>query len=142
MFSTQKKANKTKDPNGILKYKKHRNVVKLKNQSKKGHFDSLIPFLGSKLFSKSCKPYFSNKYPFGDWKITLNENSEILTENILIAKIFNSYFQSVTDSLELFDGPFRSNISFDKVQNIIKSFSNHPSVIKIKFKFKLNTNSS
>ena len=29
-----KKANKTKDPNGILKYKKHRNVVKLKNQSK------------------------------------------------------------------------------------------------------------
>ena len=63
---TQKKANKAKGPNGILKYKKHRNVVKLKNQSKKGHFDSLIPFLGSKLFSKSCKPYFSNKYPFGD----------------------------------------------------------------------------
>ena len=113
-------------------------MVKLKNQSKKGHFDSLIPFLGSKLFSKSCKPCFSNKYPFGDWKIALNENSEILTENILIAKMFNSYFQSVTDSLELFDWPFRSNISFYKVQNIIKSFSNHPSIIKIKHKFKLS----
>ena len=86
--------------------------------------------------------YFSNKYPFGDWKIALNENGEVLTENILIAQIFNSHFESVTDSLELFDWPFRSKISFDKVQNVIKSFSNHPSIIKIHFKFKLNTNSS
>ena len=60
----KKKQTKLKTP--MAKYKKHRNVVKLKNQSKKGHFDSLIPFLGSKLFSKGCKPYFSNKYPFGD----------------------------------------------------------------------------
>ena len=55
-----------------------------------------------------------------------------------IAKTFNSYFESVTDSLELFDWPLQSNISYDKVQNIIKSFSNHPSIIKIKHKFKLN----
>ena len=36
------KANKTKDPKDILKYKKQRNyVVKLNNQSKQEHFDSL-----------------------------------------------------------------------------------------------------
>ena len=55
-----------------------------------------------------------------------------------IAKTFNSYFESVTDSLELFDWQLQSNISYEKGRNIIKSFSNHPSVIKIKHKLKLN----
>ena len=55
-----------------------------------------------------------------------------------IAKTFNSYFKSVTDSLELFDWPLQSNVSCDKVQTIIKSFSNLPSIIKIKHKVKLN----
>ena len=55
-----------------------------------------------------------------------------------IAKTFNSYFKSATDSLELFNRPLQSNVSCEKVQNIIKSFSNHPSIIKIKHKFKLN----
>ena len=92
-FQLKNKANKTKDPKNILKYKKQCcNVVKLKNQSKQEHFDSLNPFLDSKPFWKSCKPYVSNKYSFGDSKIALNENGEILTENIKIAKTFNSYF--------------------------------------------------
>ena len=68
----------------------------------------------------------------------MNKNGEILTERIKIAKTFNSYFESVTISLELFDRPFQSNIFYGKVQNIIKSFSNHPSIIKINHKFKLN----
>ena len=68
----------------------------------------------------------------------MNEGGEILTENMKIAKTFNSYFASVTDSLELFDWPLQPYVSCDKVQNIIKSFSNHPSIIKIKHKFKLN----
>ena len=135
----QNKANKRKDPQDILKYKKQRNyVVKLNNQSKQEHFDSLNPFLDSKPFWKSCKPYFSNKHSFGGSKIALNESSEILTENMKIAKTFNSYFKSTTDSLERFDWPLQSNVSSDKVQNIIENFSNHPSIIKIKHKFKLN----
>ena len=68
----------------------------------------------------------------------MNENGEILTENIKIAKTFNLYFESVTDSLELFDWPLQSNISYDKVQNIVKSFFNYSSIIKIKHKYKLN----
>ena len=45
------KANKTKDPRDILKYKKQRNyVVKLNNQSKQGYFDSLNPFPRFKAF--------------------------------------------------------------------------------------------
>ena len=49
------KANRTKGPKDILKYKKQRNyVVKLNNQSKQEHFDSLNPFLDSKPFWKNC----------------------------------------------------------------------------------------
>ena len=61
-----------------------------------------------------------------------------MTSLIMPDPNFNSYFKSVTDSLELFDWPLQSNVSCDKVQNIIKRFSNHPSIIKIKHKFKLN----
>ena len=113
------KANKTNDPKDILMYKKQRNyVVKLNNQSKKEHCDSLNLFLDPKPFWKSCKSCFSNKHSFGESKIVLNESGEILTENIKIAKTFNSYFKSVTDSLELFDWPLQPNVSSDKVQNI------------------------
>ena len=133
------KANKTKDPKDILKYKKQRNyVVKLNNQSMREHFDSLNPFLDSQTFCKSWKPYFSNKHLFSELKIALKESDEILTEDMKIAKTFNSYFKSFTDFLELFDWPLRSNFSCDQRQNIIKSFSNHPSITEIKHKFKLN----
>ena len=131
--------NKAKDSKDILKYKKQSDyVVKLNNQSKQGYCDSLNLFLDSKPFWKSSKPRFSNKHSFGGSRIALNENGEILTENIKIAKTFNSCFESVTDSLQLLDWPLQSNISYEKVQNIVKRFSNHPSIIKIKLKFKLN----
>ena len=55
-----------------------------------------------------------------------------------MAKTFISYFQLNTDSLELFDWTSQLNISDEKVPNIVKIFSNHPSNIKIKQKFKLN----
>ena len=68
-------------------------------KSKQGYFNSLNLFLGSKPFWRSRKPYFSNKHSFGDSKIALNKNGDILTENIKIAKTFNVYFESITDSL-------------------------------------------
>ena len=56
------KVTKTKDTKDILKYQKQRNyVVKSNNLSKQEHFDSLDPFLDSKPFWKSRKPFFSNK---------------------------------------------------------------------------------
>ena len=102
------------------------------------HSDNLNPFVDSNPVWKGCKPCFSNKHSFGDSKITWNKNGEILTENIKKVKIFNSYFESITDSLELFDWPLESNISDEKVQNIVKNFPDHPSIIKIKQKIKLS----
>ena len=57
------KANKAGNAAVVSNYKKQRNyVAKLNNQCKKDRFDRLNPEKDSKLFWKSCKPYFSNKH--------------------------------------------------------------------------------
>ena len=72
-----------------------------------------------------------------------NENGDIwgdefLAENKEITKTFNSFFERVTDSLNLFSWSSKVNVSDDKVQEIILSFSNHPSILIFKEKFQLN----
>ena len=117
------KVNKTRNATDILNYKKQRNyVVKLNNQCKKDHFDRLNPEKDSKAFWKSCKPYFLNKNSFGESKIALKENGEFLTEDSKIAKAFNSFFETVTDSLNLFSWSSNVNVCDDKVQGIILNF--------------------
>ena len=102
-------------------------VTKLNNQCKKDHFNRLNPEKDSKPFWKSCKPYFSNKYFFGESKIASSENGEFLTENNKFAKTFNSFFETVTDWLNLFSWTSKANACDDKVQGIILfNFSNHP----------------
>ena len=66
----------------------------------------------------------------------LTENDRIVSENNKIAKTFNTYFESVTDSLNLFEwigDLFNSN---DKIEQIIAKFVKHPSILKIKLKSK------
>ena len=101
-------------------------------ERKKDHFDRLNPEKDSKPFWESCKPYFSNKHSFGESKI------EFLIENNKIAKTFNSFFETVTDSLNLFSWSSKVSACDDKVQGIIFNFSNHPSILKINEKFQLN----
>ena len=61
------------------------------------------------------------------------ENDEILLKNKKIADVLNSYFDSVTDSLDLFSWSTQTdNKKTDALQNILKRFHNHPSLIKIK----------
>ena len=61
-----------------------------------------------------------------------------MTENNKIAKTFNSFFETVTDSLNLFSWSSKVSACDDKVQGIILNFSNHPSILKVKEKFKLS----
>ena len=61
----------------------------------------------------------SNKPSFGESKIALSENGEILTENNKIVKTFNSFFETVSDSLNLFSWSSKVNDCDDKVQGII-----------------------
>ena len=55
-----------------------------------------------------------------------------------IAKTFNSFFETVTDSLNLFSWSSKVKVCDDKVQGIILNFSNLPSILKVKEKFQLN----
>ena len=56
-----------------------------------------------------------------------------LLNNKKIADVLNSYFDSVTDSLDLFFWSTQTdNKNTDALQNILKRFHNHPSLMKIR----------
>ena len=63
----------------------------------------------------------------------LNEKDEVLLKNKKTADVLNSYFDSVTDSLDIFSWSTQTdNESIDALQNILKWSYNHPSLIKVK----------
>ena len=78
-------------------------MVKINNECKRESFDKSNVKTATKPFWKTCKPYFSNKHSHGGSKIALIENDRVVSENHTIAKTFNMSFESVTDSLNLFD---------------------------------------
>ena len=137
------KVNNTRKAVDISNYKKQRNlVVKINNECKREYFDKLNVKTTTKPFLKTCKPYFSNKHSHGGSKITLIENDRIISENNKIAKTFNTYFESVTDRLNLFEWIGQSVNSNNKIEQILFKFSKHPSILKIKQKVKINSKSS
>ena len=133
------KATKTRKAVNISNYKKQRSlVVKINNKCKREYFDKFNVKTTTKLFWKTCKPYFSNKHSHGSSKITLIENDRIISKNNKIAKTFNTYFESVTDSLNLFEWIGESVNSNDKIEQILFKFFKHPSILKIKQKVKIS----
>ena len=137
------KANKTRKTVDIFNCKKQRNlVVEVNNECKTEYFDELNVKTATTPFWKTWKPYFSNKHLQGGSKIRLIENDRIVSENNKIAKTFNTYSESVTDSLNLFEWIGDSVNSNDKIEQIIAKFSEHPSILKIKQKVKINRKSS
>ena len=128
------KANKSQLPADLSKYKKQCNlVVKLNKKLKKEHFENLNVATNSKPFRVKCKPCFSNKHAKSDSDIMLIEKDETLLKNKKIADVLNSYFNSVTDPLDLCSWSTETdNENTEALQNILKRFQNHPSLIKIK----------
>ena len=126
------KANKSQVPADLSKYKKQCNlVVKLSKTHKKEYFENLNVATNSKPFWDKCKSHFSNKHAQGDFNIVLIEKDEILLKKKKIAGVLNSYFDSVPDSLDLFSWSTQTdNKTTDAIQNILKSFHNHPRLIK------------
>ena len=97
------------------------------------YLDKLNVKTTTKPFWKTCKPYFSNKHSYGvlfTSKITLIENDRIISVNNKIAKIFNTYLESVTDPLNLFESIGESVNSNDKIEQILVKFSKHPIYLK------------
>ena len=138
------KANRSKDPVDIANYKKQRNlVVSLNRQAKSKYFNEDSNTESSRPFWETCKPYFSNEHARGDSKIMLIENNKMLLKNEEVAKEFNQYFGHITDSLDLYEFPdVRVCEGRDDIDNIVYKFRNHPSIIKIKERYKVKENFS
>ena len=136
------KANRSKDPVDIANYKKQRNlVVSLNRQAKSKYFNEVSSTESSRPFWETCKPYISNKHARGDSKIMLIENDKVSQKNE--GKEFNQYFGHITDSLDLYEFPdVRVCKGRDDIDNIVYKFRNHPSIIKIKERYKVKENFS
>ena len=62
----------------------------------------------------------------------LIEKDEILPKNKKIADVLKSYLDSVANSFDLFSCSTQTdNENTDALQNILKRFHNHPSLMKI-----------
>ena len=65
-------------------------------------------------------------------KALLIENEEIINESAKVANFFSSYFESLTESLDLFNwAPEPYDQAKDLVEGIFQRFSHYPSIIKI-----------
>lgn len=135
-------ANKTSDPNDIRKYKIQRNLVKnLNNKIKTEYYKNLNPKkleMGKKFFT-TFKPFFSSKYSPVE-RLLLIENDNIISSDATIANIMNEYFANITSNLNIMKWP-DANYSpdSDRVTRAIGKYANHPSIIKIKNYYHIDT---
>ena len=60
----------------------------------------------------------------------MNQKGEVITKSSKIAKKFNSFFASVTESLDLFKWSYLPSHATNKIQATIDSFSNHSRILK------------
>ena len=86
----------------------------------------------NKKFWTQVKPFFLDKTPRNS-KIILSEGNEIISNPATCAEIFNNY---VSDAVEDLDIDRALHIDYlvnydDPVENAIKKFKNHPSILRI-----------
>ena len=117
------------------KYRKLRNdCVKFTKKAKKEYFQNLNSksLNDNKNFWKIIKPFFTNK-GFKNSKILLVENNEIISDCANVAEIMNDHFANVGTKF-VSNVPMSSDyvVSVDHIDNIILTYRNHPSVIKIR----------
>ena len=118
------------------KYVKQRNLcLSLLIKRKKEFYNNLDvqKITDNKKFWKTVKPCFSDKY-VSDEKITLIEETEIITDDKTIAITLNNFFGSIVKNLnikipkEILQS---TDTIKDPVDKAIKKFEKHPSIMKI-----------
>ena len=121
-------ANKTKALSDVLAYKKQRNiVVKMNRQRKYNFFSNINPMDRRKSLWNICGPYFNGKRST-EGKILLLDSNATVSDDEMIANIFNEYFCNITRDLPIQVLPCHA------VDKAISRYANHPSILKIKDK--------
>ena len=85
-------------------------------------------------FWRTVKPLFSDKIQTST-AITLLENNELVNDNSVVANIFNDYFASITDSLDIptvSENMTATNEIKDPLDVALTKYKSHPSVKLIK----------
>ena len=133
-----------------IAYKKQRNLCSnLLKRTKKSYFGKLksSDVSDSKKFWKTVKPLFSDKQISSE-NITLVENNEIVSQDDKLAEMFNSFFSNAVKDLNInYVKHFSSNESFvddlgyheDPVYKAIEKYNQHPSILKIKESFQIES---
>ena len=128
-------------------YKKHRNFcVSLVKKEKKNYYNKLDLkiFDDNRKFWQGIKPLFSDKTK-QKCNITIIENGNVTTEKKEVAEILNNYFIDAVQNLEIerlnsdenhIIHPEDTN---DVIDDIVKKYKSHPSILKIKENVKLET---
>ena len=125
-----------------VNYTRYRNYCTgLFRKEKKLFYNNLDTNLitDNRKFWKTVKPLFSEKH-FSNNKITLLEGEEIISDDQEIAEIFNAYFANIVVNLDIADFvtcDYSYDPELDYIANIIVKFKNHPSILTIKERVKI-----
>ena len=118
-------------------FKKQRNkCVKLLREAKNSYYGNLNLKLltDNRKFWRTVKPMFSDKIQ-ASTAITLLENDELVSDNKVVANIFNNYFVRITDSLNIptvSENLTPTNEISDPLDIALTKYKFHPSVQCIK----------
>ena len=130
--------NKFPTEENYTNYRRQRNFcVNLVTKAKKEYYNNLNPniFKDNKKFWKSIKPFISDKQRICQKDFILLENEIITSNETEVAEKMNNFFIDVIENLDIehFDEePIDEMVSLDPIETIIKSYSKHPSILKIK----------
>ena len=126
-------------------FKKYRNFcVSLLKKEKKKYFSNLDlnKIADNKLFWQSIKPLFTGK-SMAKTHITLIDNKNVVTDKVEVAEILNTYFIEAVQNLEIEKNvsegecDIQSENIDEVIEDIIKRYKSHPSIIKIKENVKI-----
>ena len=137
-------------------YNKQRNLcVSLIRREKKNFFNNISTrdITDNKTFWKTVKPLFTDKVQTKS-KITLIEkkvasregqeqivSEKVISEDQAVAEVFNKFFINIVPNLKIspnhnYDTDFI--VTNDQVTNALNKFRNHPSIVMIKSKRKID----
>ena len=88
----------------------------------------------NKSFWKFMKPFLTNKGFTENNDVTLIHQNKIISDEKQLTKLFNSYYINIfekSSGTKTFGTNFENN-SVWSVRDIVNSYKNHPSIIKIK----------
>ena len=130
-------------------YQKQRNkCVKIRRKSIKRYMDKVSEkgIETNKSFWNFVKPFMTNKGMVASNDLTLIEGKNVITDEYEISQTFNKHYINIVEK-SCGNKPNKIGTTLgslndsDVIDRIIKSYQNHPSVLKIKNKFGSDLNS-